>query len=210
MDIILKYFPDLDSEKISAFGKLSSLYELYNERVNVISRKDIQHIYLHHVLHSLSICKFIHWNTNCRILDLGTGGGFPAIPLAIMYPEIQFTAIDGTGKKIKVVQEIAQSLQLKNIKAVHLRAEDCKEKFHFVISRAVTRLNQLCILAKPLIKKVSITAQPNGIIAYKGGNLTEEIKEIKSKAYYEIWDIYDVLHEDYFIEKALVYLQLHE
>ncbi len=210
MEILLKYFPGLSESESHSFGELKKLYEMYNERVNVISRKDIQHIYLHHVLHSLTIAKFIQWKQECKILDLGTGGGFPAIPLAILFPEIQFTAIDGTGKKIKIVQEIANALSLKNITAQHLRAEECKETFHFVISRAVTSLHQLCVLSKPLIRKKSITAQPNGIIAYKGGNLKPEIVEIKSKAYYEIWDIYDKFPEDYFLEKQLVYLQLYD
>ncbi len=209
MDLLLNYFPELDKNQLHAFHQLGALYESHNEKVNLISRKDIQHLYLHHILHSLTITKFINWNDKCRILDLGTGGGFPAIPLAIYYPNVFFTAIDGTGKKIKVVQEIAEALQLKNIEAKHLRAEDCKEQFHFVVSRAVTTLNQLCILGKPLIKKDSVTALPNGIIAYKGGNINEEIKEIKSKAYYEIWNIYDKFPEDYFMEKQLVYLQLH-
>lgn len=209
MDLLLKYFPNLDKNQLWAIHQLRSIYETYNEQVNLISRKDIQHIYLHHVLHSLTLVKFMNWNDTCNILDLGTGGGFPAIPLAIYYPQISITAIDGTGKKIKVVQEIAEALQLKNIVAKQLRAEDCKEKFHFVVSRGVTSLNQLCILSKPLIKKDSITALPNGIIAYKGGNLKAEIKEITSKSYYEIWNIHEQFKEDYFKEKYLVYLQLH-
>ena len=160
-------------------------------------------------MHSLTLTNFINWNDKCRILDLGTGGGFPAIPLAIFYPNTSFTAIDGTGKKIKVVREIAEALKLKNVEAKQLRAEDCKEKFHFVVSRGVTTLNQLCSLSKPLIQRDSLTALPNGIIAYKGGNLKDEIKEITSKAYYEIWNIHDIFPEDYFVEKQLVYLQLH-
>lgn len=209
MNIILKYFADLDEKQLHAFSELKDLYEFHNQQVNVISRKDIQHIYLHHVLHSLSVTKFIQWNDKCKILDLGTGGGFPAIPLAIYFPQIQFTAIDGTGKKIKVVKEIAESLKLNNLEAKHLRAEECKEQFHFVLSRAVTSLLQLCILGKPLIKKQGLTAMPNGIIAYKGGDIKEEIKVIKSKAYFEIWNISDRIPEEYFGEKQLVYMQLH-
>jgi 16S rRNA (guanine527-N7)-methyltransferase len=209
MELLLKYFPELDKNQLLALHQLRAIYEAFNEKVNLISRKDIQHIYLHHVLHSLTLTKFIQWNHKCSVLDLGTGGGFPAIPLAIYYPEVSFTAIDGTGKKIKVVREVAEALQLKNIEAKHLRAEDCKDKYHFVVSRAVTTLNQLCILSKPLIRKDSVTALPNGVIAYKGGNITEEIKEIKSKAYYEIWNIRDRFPEDYFDEKYLIYLQLH-
>jgi 16S rRNA (guanine527-N7)-methyltransferase len=209
MELLLKYFPNLDKAKLEAFFKLKDLYESHNEKVNLISRKDIEHIYLHHVLHSLTLTKFVNWNDRCKILDLGTGGGFPAIPLAIYYPEIKFTAIDGTGKKIRIVNEVAEALQLKNIKAMHLRAEDCKEKFHFVVSRAVTTLAQLCTLCKPLLLKDDVTALPSGIIAYKGGDIKNELKEIKSRAYYEVWDIYDHFPEEYFLEKYLVYLQLH-
>lgn len=209
MDLLLKYFPELDKNQLLAFHQLKTLYETHNKNVNLISRKDIQHIYLHHILHSLTLTKFINWNQKCKVLDLGTGGGFPVIPLAIYYPKVSFTAIDGTGKKIKVVNEIAEALQLKNIEAKQLRAEECKDKFHFVVSRAVTTLNQLCILCKPLVLRDSVTALPNGIIAYKGGDIKEEIKEIKSKAYYEIWNIYDEFPEDYFQEKQLIYLQLH-
>jgi 16S rRNA (guanine527-N7)-methyltransferase len=194
---------------LDAFRQLKEIYEFHNERVNLVSRKDIQHIYLHHILHSLTLTKFVQWNSKCQILDLGTGGGFPAIPLAIFYKDVSFTAIDGTGKKIAAVRDIAAALKLTNVEALQLRAEDCKQKFHFIVSRAVTTLPNLCILGKPLIKKDSITALPNGVIAYKGGAIQEEIKDIRSMAYYENWNIYQQFPEEYFKEKHLVYLQLH-
>lgn len=209
MDIILKYFPKLQTEQIEAFSRLKPLYEEYNAKVNVISRKDMEQLYLHHVLHSLTLTSFVQWNDRCHVLDLGTGGGFPVIPLAIFHPDVQFTAIDGTGKKIRVVQEIVDALQLKNVKAQHLRAEDCLEKVHFVVSRAVTSLEQLAVYARPLLLKNSVTAQPNGVIAYKGGDLKDEIAAIRNRAYYELWPIHEKFPEDYFLEKQLVYLQLH-
>ncbi|MBK6544657.1 MAG: 16S rRNA (guanine(527)-N(7))-methyltransferase RsmG [Saprospiraceae bacterium] len=210
MELILNYFPELSKEQKDSLQQLKQLYETQNALVNVISRKDIDALYLHHVLHSLTITKFIQLNAQCKLLDLGTGGGFPAIPLAIYYPDIFFTAIDGTGKKIKVANQIAEALNLKNIKFLHLRAEEYKENVNFVVSRAVCSLDQLCNYSKSIIKKQSITALPNGVIAYKGGDLNEELKAIKNKAYYEIWDIYDLFPEAYFLEKKLVYLQLHE
>ncbi len=209
MDYIDHYFPQLLTSQKEAFGQLKAMYEVHNAKVNLISRKDMDAFYLHHVLHSLTITAFINWNSNCKILDLGTGGGFPVIPLAIYYPEIQFTAIDGTGKKIKMVNEIANELNLKNLTALHLRAEDCIEKFHFVISRAVCSLDQLIAYSKPLLLKESKSALPNGLIAYKGGDLIEEIKAIKKKAYFEVYDIFKKFPEEYFNEKKLVYLQLH-
>ncbi|MBK6859657.1 MAG: 16S rRNA (guanine(527)-N(7))-methyltransferase RsmG [Saprospiraceae bacterium] len=209
MDTIDRYFPDITSVQRSNFLKLKVLYEEQNAKINVISRKDMESFYLHHVLHSLTITAFVNWNSKCRLLDLGTGGGFPAIPLAIYYPEIQFTAIDGTGKKIKVLTEIAEQLGLKNLKAMHLRAEDCKEKFHFIVSRAVCSLDQLIQYSKPLLLRDAVTALPNGVLAYKGGDLTEEIREIKKKAYFETYDIHQKFPEAYFQEKKLVYLQLH-
>lgn len=209
METIDRYFPDITKVQRMTLLKLKALYEEQNAKINVISRKDMESFYLHHVLHSLSITAFVNWNAKCRILDLGTGGGFPAIPLAIYYPEIQFTAIDGTGKKIKVLIEIAEHLGIKNLKAFHLRAEDCKEKFHFIVSRAVCSLEQLVQYSKPLLLRDSVTALPNGIIAYKGGDLVEEIREIKKQAYFETYDIYKKFPETYFQEKKLVYLQLH-
>lgn len=209
METIDRYFPNLTVAQKDIFTRLKSLYEEQNAKINVISRKDMESFYLHHVLHSLSITAFVNWNLSCKILDLGTGGGFPVVPLAIYYPEIQFTAIDGTGKKIKVVNEIADQLGIKNLKALHLRAEDCREKFHFIVSRAVCSLDLLIQYSKPLLLQTSVTALPNGVIAYKGGDLTEEIRDIKKKAYFEIYDIHQKFPEPYFQEKKLVYLQLH-
>lgn len=209
MEPIDHYFPEITTAQRTSLMKLKALYEEQNAKINVISRKDMESFYLHHVLHSLSITAFVNWNTKCRILDLGTGGGFPAVPLAIYYPEIQFTAIDGIGKKIKVLTEIVEQLGIKNLKAFQLRAEDCKEKFHFIVSRAVCSLDQLVQYSKPLLLRDAVTALPNGVFAYKGGDLTEEIREIKKKAYFEIYDIHQKFPEPYFEEKKLVYLQLH-
>lgn len=207
MDKIRTYFPGLSSRKLDQLEQLKTLYEQHNADVNVISRKDLDMLYLHHVLHSLTLCAFLQWPASTKVLDLGTGGGFPAIPLAIYFPEVQFTAIDGTGKKINVVRAIASSIGLKNLEAHHLRAESCKEKFHFVVSRAVTDLAHLSIYARPLLLKKSIAAIPNGLIAYKGGDLKDELNSISSRAYLETWSIYDKFPEEYFMEKKLIYIQ---
>lgn len=207
MQKIRQYFPTLSKSQLDQLEQLKTLYEQHNAEVNVVSRKDMDMLYLHHVLHSLTLCAFIHWPATTRVLDLGTGGGFPAIPLAIYFPEVQFTAIDGTGKKINVVRSIASSIGLKNLKAQPIRAESFNEKFHFVVSRAVTDLAQLSLYARHLLLKNSIAAMPNGLIAYKGGNLKDELNSISSRAYLEMWSIYDKFPEDYFLEKKLVYLQ---
>lgn len=207
MQKIRQYFPSLSKFQLDQFEQLKMLYEQHNADVNVISRKDMDMLYLHHVLHSLTLTAFLQWPASTKVLDLGTGGGFPAIPLAIYFPEVQFTAIDGTGKKIKVVRSIASSIGLKNLDAQQMRAESCKEKFHFIVSRAVTDLAQLSIYARPLLFKKSIAAMPNGLVAYKGGDLKDELNSISSRAYLETWSIYDKFPEEYFIEKKLIYIQ---
>lgn len=172
MEIILKYFTDFSSEQLDKLQQLQDLYRYWNERINVISRKDIDALYEKHVLHSLSIAAANPFKDNQKVIDIGTGGGFPGIPLAIYYPKVRFVLVDSIGKKTKVVQEIAQSIDLKNIQVIHGRAEEMKEKdFNFAVSRAVAPLSTLWKWAKPLIKKEG----NNGLICLKGGNLAEEI-----------------------------------
>lgn len=207
MDKLIKYFPDLSEKQLEQFRELKGHYVMWNEKVNLISRKDLDHFYLHHVLHSLTLSAFVPWNQACRVLDLGTGGGFPLIPLAIFYPEISFTGIDGTQKKIRVVQQIVETMKLTNVSALAIRAEDFKERFHFVVSRAVCSLGQLTYYANHLLLKKSVCPLPNGILAYKGGDLREELQAVMKDHYTEVWDIYSRFPEEYFKEKKLVFCQ---
>ena len=176
-DIILKYFPNLTEKQIAQFSQLFDLYSYWNAQINVISRKDIEELYERHVLHSLGIAKVCTFKAGESVLDVGTGGGFPGIPLAILFPETQFHLVDSIGKKIKVVKEVASALGLENLQADHLRAEQIKSKFNFVISRAVTRLGEFYPWIQGKFKKDAINAIPNGILYLKGGDLEEEIKE---------------------------------
>ncbi len=208
METITAYFPTLNPHQLELFEKLGPLYREWNEKINVISRKDIDHLYEHHILHSLGIARLITFSPDAIILDLGTGGGFPGIPLAIKFPETSFTLIDGTRKKITVVQEIIQDLGLTNVKAQQIRAEEFKGKFDFVISRAVAPLEKLVPWSEPLIRKEQIHGLPNGLIALKGGNLKEEIKALGKQHYVEQFPMYDFFGLPYFEEKAIVYVQL--
>ncbi len=208
MDRILSYFPKLTDPQIIAFVQLNSLYRDWNSKINVISRKDIDQLYLHHVLHSLSIAKVIQFKPSAEILDIGTGGGFPGIPLAILFPESKFTLIDATRKKITVVQEVINALGLKNVVALHIRAEELRQqKFDFAVSRAVTDLSQLCVWGFPLIKKQHKHALPNGLIALKGGDVKAEIKALPRGAYAESYPIFKFFPEPYFEEKYVLYVQ---
>ena len=204
-DLILKYFPDLTSDQISRFSALDSLYRYWNERINVISRKDIDHLYLRHILHSLAIGKFFHFPANSQVLDVGTGGGFPGIPLAILFPEVNFTLADSIGKKIKVVNEIKEELNCNNVKAVHIRAEKLKFRFDFVVSRAVTNMPRFVDWVKPLLKTNSKESFRNGIIALKGGDLDEELKNLGGLK--SIISISDYFEEDFFASKKIVFLR---
>ncbi len=187
MNEILKYFPHLTDSQKQQFEQLLPLYKEWNEKINVISRKDIDNMYIHHVLHSLAIAKVVTFKDSAQILDLGTGGGFPGIPLAILYPSVSFLLVDSIGKKIKVVQEVATALGLKNVEARHTRAEDIKNrKFDFVVTRAVATLDKLVPWCFPLIKKQHIHALPNGLLALKGGNMKEEIKALGKGHYAEV------------------------
>jgi 16S rRNA (guanine527-N7)-methyltransferase len=208
MTEILKYFPNLTAEQQAHFTELMPLYKDWNEKINVISRKDIDNLYLHHVLHSLAIVKVMQFKDGANILDLGTGGGFPGIPLAIMYPSVNFTLVDSTAKKIRVVQGVATALGLKNVTAIHTRVEDIKNvQFDFVVTRAVTSLDQLLRWSFKLIKKQHQHALPNGILALKGGNIREEIKAMGKGQYAEINFIQKFFKEAYFEDKAVVYVQ---
>jgi len=206
ISIIEKYF-DLSPEQIDQFKKLGPFYVDWNAKVNVISRKDIESLYLHHVLHSLSIDKFMPFKEGSTILDLGTGGGFPGIPLAILNPECQFLLIDGKAKKIKVVETLIEHLGLTNVKALHKRSEELKMKFDFVLARAVTRLERLLELSIPKVSSNHINILPNGIIALKGGDLMEEIEEVESMHEVEQIPISSFFDEEYFNEKHLLYIQ---
>jgi 16S rRNA (guanine527-N7)-methyltransferase len=203
-DLVLKYFPDLTAKQIDQFSQLFDLYVYWNAQINVISRKDIEALYERHVLHSLGIAKVCTFRAGESVLDVGTGGGFPGIPLAILFPDTQFYLVDSIGKKIKVVKEVASALGLENLRADHLRAEQIKEKFNFVVSRAVTRLGEFYPWIQGKFKQDVINAIPNGILYLKGGDLDEEIKESKLKA--ELYPLSAYFEEDFFETKYVVYV----
>ena len=205
MELILKYFPDLTPLQIEQFTKLYDLYIDWNSKINVISRKDIDEIYSRHVLHSLGIAKVIQFQPGAKILDVGTGGGFPGIPLAILFPETQFYLIDIIAKKIKVVQEVAKGLGLKNVKAEQKRAELIKEEFDFIVSRAVTNMPDFVKWTKDKTKKNSNHKLKNGILYLKGGDLTEELAVYKTVQLYNLPDFFE---EDFFETKKVVFLPL--
>ena len=205
METILRYFPELtDTQK----DQLSALYDLYadwNQKINVISRKDIENLYEHHVLHSLSIAKAIHFRPGTKILDFGTGGGFPGIPLAILFPECEFKLIDGTGKKIRVATEVAQAIGLKNCHPAHLRGEEEKGMYDFVVSRAVMPLPDLIkIVKKNIARKDQINSLPNGVIVLKGGDVQAEIQPFKRIC--EVIDIDMWFKEEWFKGKHIIYV----
>lgn len=207
MDEVLKYFPILSDFQKQQLEALYSLYTDWNSKINVISRKDIENLYLHHVLHSLAITQVIDFKPNTKILDVGTGGGFPGIPLAIFFPLCQFVLIDSIGKKIRVGQEVSNSIGLSNIELKHLRVQEEKNKYDFVVSRAVMPLNDLVNLVKKNITKEQKNALPNGLICLKGGELQHEILPFKNIA--SSYEISDYFIEDYFKTKKVVYLPLH-
>ena len=202
VELINKYFPDLSERQQKQFAQLGKLYSEWNEKINVISRKDIDHIYERHILHALSIAKFKDLNGK-KILDVGTGGGFPGIPLAIMFPDAQFTLVDSIGKKITVVQEVAEAIGLQNLEAHHQRAEKVKDKFDFVVSRAVTRMNKFLPWVREKIK-MDANSTDVGIIALKGGDLTEEMAEIKRG--YQEKSLTDYYEEVFFETKKIIFI----
>ena len=203
-ELILKYFPELTEEQQRQFEMLDALYRDWNAKINVISRKDIDQLYEHHVLHSLAIAKVIRFRPGTRILDFGTGGGFPGIPLAILFPECQFRLIDGTGKKIRVAQEVCDAIGLKNCHPEHLRGEDEKGKYDFVVSRAVMPLPDLVKIVRKNISKTQKNPLPNGVICLKGGDLQTE-----TRPFYKIVETTDIstfFQEEWFKQKHVIYL----
>lgn len=205
MELLLSYFPHLTEIQIEQFKKLRNLYEDWNSKINVISRKDIDELYTRHVLHSLGIVKVHEFKKGSKILDVGTGGGFPGIPLAIMYPEVDFYLIDVIAKKIKVVNEVANALGLKNVKAEQKRAELVKEKFDFIVSRAVTNMPDFVTWISDKVKKESNHELKNGILYLKGGNLTEELSTFPKAIQHNLSDFFK---EEFFETKKVVYLPL--
>lgn len=201
-EIILKYFPNITDEQKSQFQQLETLYKDWNEKINVISRKDIDEFYERHVLHSLGIAKIMEFADGTKVLDIGTGGGFPGIPLAILFPNVEFTLVDSIGKKITVVNAVAESLGLKNVKAYHERAEKIKDKFHFVVSRAVTQMPVFLRWLKGKFEKEQFNSKHNGVLYLKGGDLGEELAGIKC----EIYNLKDQFEEEFFDTKKVVYL----
>ncbi|MEN2401852.1 16S rRNA (guanine(527)-N(7))-methyltransferase RsmG [Flavobacterium sp. MC2016-06] len=205
MDEILKYFPDLTEIQIEQFQKLDFLYHDWNEKINVISRKDIDALYTKHVLHSLGIAKVMKFEPGTTVLDVGTGGGFPGIPLAILFPETRFYLIDVIAKKIKVVQGVVDALELKNVKAEQLRAENAKGDFDFIVSRAVTNMPDFVSWIKDKIKKQHKHALKNGILYLKGGDLAEELKDFPNASLYDLSTIFE---DEFFETKKVVHLPL--
>lgn len=202
MDIILKYFPNLTETQKEQIALLEGLYTEWNEKINVISRKDMDSLYEKHILHSLGIAKVMPFSNGTKVLDIGTGGGFPGIPLAILFPEVEFTLIDSIGKKIKVVQAVADGLGLKNVTAIHGRAEKLKNKYHFVVSRAVTQMPVFLRWLKGKFEKEQINEKHNGVLYLKGGDLAEELAGLKC----EIFNLKNHFEEEFFETKKVVYL----
>mgnify|MGYP002752712477 FL=1 len=204
IELIKKYFPHLSAKQIEQFTALDALYHDWNSKINVISRKDIDNLYEHHILHSLAIAKYITFREDTNVLDFGTGGGFPGIPLAILFPEANFKLIDGTGKKVRVAQEVANAIGLENVLPAHLRGEEEKGKFDFIVSRAVMPLPDLIKIVKKNIACDQHNVLPNGVIVLKGGNLEGELmpyKRIAEKTELSLW-----FEEDWFKEKYLIYV----
>ncbi len=205
--IIEHYFNALSEKQRNQFGQLGGLYQEWNEKINVISRKDIDNIYTNHVLHSLGIAKVMSFNTGAKVMDVGTGGGFPGIPLAILFPETEFHLVDSIGKKITVVKEVALSLGLKNVTAEQIRAEQVKAKYDFVVSRAVTRMKEFYGWVQNRIKTESKHSLDNGILYLKGGDLDEELNELKRP--YSLYELPDYFKEEFFETKKVVYMPVH-
>lgn len=207
MKAILKYFPELTSEGIEQLKALKGLYEEWNAKINVISRKDIEELYEHHVLHSLGIAKIIHFNSGTEVMDLGCGGGFPGIPLAILFPDVKFHLVDSIGKKIHVCNEIISAIGLTNVTTKHSRAQEEKGLFDFIVSRAVMPLPDLIKIARKNIKKKEMNFLPNGLICLKGGDLSEEIRLVRNHV--TITELKSFFEEDFFETKKVVHVKLN-
>ena len=206
IDVILKYFPTLSDTQKQQFAELGVLYPDWNSKINVISRKDIDNLYVNHILHSLAIAKFIDFKAGSSVIDMGTGGGFPGVPLAVMFPEVKFHLVDRIGKKLKVVDDIASKIGLKNVTTQHGDIKEVKGSFDFVVSRAVMDINELIPLVRRLVKRQCINAMPNGLICLKGGNLEGELHKVKSQALVE--ELSSYLNEEFFATKKVIYLPL--
>ena len=206
MEEILKYFPSITEKQKEQFAALYDLYYDWNSKINVISRKDIENLYLHHVLHSLAIAKMVQFRAGTKIMDFGCGGGFPGIPLAIMFPEAQFHLVDSIGKKVRVAMEVAAAIGLENVKGSHSRVQDIKDKYNFVVSRAVMQLPELVKIFRKNIGKEQLNALPNGIICLKGGNIEGETQPFKKVV--ESTDLSSFFTEEYFKDKKVVYLPI--
>jgi 16S rRNA (guanine527-N7)-methyltransferase len=211
MNLIEKYFPNLSPEQQERFARLVPLYTEWNAKINVISRQDIENLEERHILHSLAVAKAMTFKPGARLLDLGTGGGFPGVPLAILFPDVEFLLVDGTGKKIRVVQEVAAAVGLQNLTARHGRVEDLKMngQFDFVLSRGVATLDQLLRWSQSLLKRKHQHAYPNGVVALKGGDLQPEIRALPGRGsdYSEVFPIRSFFKEPFFDEKMVVYVQ---
>lgn len=201
--LIYTYFSELTEEQKDQFSQLASLYEDWNSKINVVSRKDIDELYLRHVLHSLAIAKVQKFKPGSTVLDVGTGGGFPGVPLAILFPETAFTLVDSIGKKIKVVDEVVQNLGLRNVTTMNCRVEEVDQKFDFIVSRAVAAMPTFVRWTKGKIKKESNHVLKNGILYLKGGDLTEELKDYKNT---QLYNLPDFFKEEFFETKKIVYL----
>jgi 16S rRNA (guanine527-N7)-methyltransferase len=205
--IILKYFPNLSETQIKQFDALGSIYEEWNDKINVVSRKDIENLYINHILHSLAIAKIVSFSNGSKILDVGTGGGFPGIPLAILFPSVNFHLVDSIAKKIRVVQEVVLATGLKNVVAEQKRVEELSDSYDFVVTRGVTTLKELYKWNRKNISKTSNNSLPNGILALKGGDsLIDEITEMKNN-HVKTWLIHDFFKEDFFETKKVVFLK---
>ena len=203
MELLLKYFPTLTPTQVAQYTQAVSLYEEWNARINVISRKDMEHFVLHHLLHSLGIAKIHPFSAGLKVLDVGTGGGFPGIPLAILYPEVSFHLVDSIGKKIKVVQEVATALSLTNVTFQQARVETLEGQYDYIVSRAVTQMADFYKLTKHLLKPVTHKGDKRGILYLKGGDLTEELAAFPSVTVYNLSEVFE---EDFFETKKVVYL----
>lgn len=204
VNIIQSYFPELTEHQLEQFAKLQDLYDDWNSKINVISRKDMEEFYIHHVLHSLGIVKVMPFEPGTKILDIGTGGGFPGIPLAIMFPDTHFHLVDSIGKKISVVKDVVKQLKLTNVEAQQARAEELVRKYDFVISRAVTRMANFYPWVKNKIRKEDINEFPNGILYLKGGEVDEEMEELGKS--YVVYHLEDYFKEDFFETKKVIYM----
>ena len=207
MEQILKYFPNLTEKQKEQFAALYDLYYDWNSKINVISRKDIENLYLHHVLRSLGIAKMINFRPGTTVMDFGCGGGFPGVPLAILFPEVKFHLVDSIGKKVRVAREISEAIGLENITFAHSRGEDVKEKFNFVVSRAVMPLTDLVKICRKNVNKEQHNALPNGIICLKGGDLNAEVQPFKKCV--DMIDLFDNFKEEFFKGKKVVYVPIN-